>query len=595
MTEPHLQVELDGEVVDLDFAEFEERVRKRTILGTDPVRFEPATGDRFVPASDLELFGSIEHSPQTRFVRRFDSRRAPRVTLTVAAVLLLTFLWQLQQPGALNDTALVKQGAKSLPHQLELGEWWRLGTASMLHASWLHLVPNLAYLLFVGWRVESVLGASATLLLLVTAGLGAMGLSSALTSLATVGASGMAFGLFGAAVTVGWRFGPWLPRRARVRYGWPMVPFVAGFLAVGMTSPTLDNMCHLGGLLTGGLLGLVLPSSLTEERPLRRGVARVVLASLLLALVGLAMPLLSRADLLGGAALGHDRATSEEAGWSLRPPRGWQPEEPTSSPSAWHSRTGMARLSLASHVGSGAPATEEAVRRGWVAELEELSVVLPRTGPSPASLGLDDEWFTLECDLVSRDRVWRSLRAGRIRGVYVTTLEFLHEDDHVGTYSRLRRRVGEDLELLPPRGLARALEGLTGKRLDGAEEIEAAVRDTLSMAAQAPAEGLRVVAELARLGRADDARSYLEALGESDESEVQYWALWIDHHLEATPPDVARARELAAAAPDSPTAAALAFDVLLAAKDAGARELLDRMLARWPQSSLTRERRARLP
>jgi membrane associated rhomboid family serine protease len=595
MSEPHLQVELDGEVVDLEFPEFEAEVRAQRIGAHHRLRFEPVTGDAFVPAGDLELFLSIEDAPETRFMRRFDSKRAPRVTISMVVVLLLTFLWQLRQPGGLDDAALLRQGAKSLPHQLELGQWWRLGTASMLHASWLHLLPNLAYLAFVGWRVESVLGASATLLLLVASGLGAMGLSTALTSLATVGASGMAFGLFGAAVTVGWRFGPWLPRRARVRYGWPMVPFVAGFLAVGMTSPTLDNMCHLGGLLTGGLLGLVLPSSLTEARPLRRGLIRVVLSGLLLGLVGLAMPLLAHADLLGGASIGREQARSDEGGWALRPPRGWQPQAPLDAPSAWQSRTGVARVSVASRVEPGAPATQEAVRRRWVAELEEHAVVLPRTGPAPASLGLDDDWFTLECDLVSRDRVWRSLRAGRIRGVYVTTLEFLHEDEHVDSYARLRSRIGQEVVLLPPRGLARALEGLTGKRLSSPEAIEAAVLSALPMAEQAPAEGLRVAAELARLGRAEDARRYLDALGDSTEGEVQYWTLWTDFHLGGDEPDIARARELAAAAPDSITAAALSFDVLLAADDPGAREVLDRMLSRWPQSDMTRQRRARMP
>ncbi len=593
MNEPHVQAELDGEVVDLDFAEFEDLVRRQLLKPSDRVRFEPVTGASFVPAGELEFFRSVDDAPATRFARRFDPLRVPRVTLAMAVALIGTFLWQLRQPGGLDDVALMRQGAKSLPHQIELGQWWRLATASMLHASWLHLVPNLAYLLFVGWRVESVLGASATFLLLVASGLGAMALSSALTSLATVGASGMAFGLFGAAVTVGWRFGPWLPRRARVRYGWPMVPFVAGFLAVGMTSPTLDNMCHLGGLLTGGLLGLVLSSSLTELRPLRRGLYRVLLAALLLGIVGLAMPLLSRADGLGGAALGREPVASVEAGWSLRPPKGWQAEDPVDAPSAWHSRTGMARLAIASRVESDGPATEEAVRRRWVAELEERAVVLPRTSPPPADLGLDPSWFTLDCDLVSRDKVWRSLRAGRIRGVYVTTIEFLIEDDHVQTYERLRRRVGESVELLPPRGLARALEGLTGKRLEGAEAVEAAVADALPMAAQAPAEGLRVAAELARLGRASDARRYLAALG--DESEVQYWALWIDHYLGPTPPDPARARALAASAPDSPAAAALAFDVLADGDEPAARAILDRMKERWPQSSLTRERLARLP
>ena len=595
MNQARIQVDRGGRVDDLGFAEFEEEVRQRTIVPDHRLRFEPVTGDAFVRAGDLELFTSIDDAPATRFGRRFDARRPPRVTLATALLLLLAFLWQLRQPGGLDDAALIRQGAKSLAHQVELGQWWRLATASLLHASWLHLIPNLAYLLFVGWRVESVLGASATLLLLVASGLGAMGLSSALTSLATVGASGMAFGLFGAAVTVGWRFGPWLPPRARVRYGWPMVPFVAGFLAVGMTSPTLDNMCHLGGLLTGGLLGLVLPSSLCELRPLRRGTFRVLLAALLLAIVCLAMPLLARADLLGGAAIARDLVESAEAGWALRPPRGWQAEDPVDAPSAWHSRTGTARLSMSSRVEPGAPASEEAVRRAWVAELEERAVVLPRTGPTSASLGLDEGWFTLECDLVARDKVWRSLRAGRIRGVYVTTLEFLHEDDHADAYDRLRRRVGQEVRLLPPRGLARALEGLTGRRLEDAESIDAAVQSALPMARQAPAEGLRVAAELARLGRGDDARRYLAALGDADESEVQYWSLWTDHHLAGGAPQVERARELAAAAPDSPTAAALAFDVLMAAGDPGARDVLDRMRERWPQSSLTRERRARLP
>lgn len=594
MSAPRVQIQRGDDVVDIDYAEFEEQVRRREVRADDLLRFGPVTGDAFVPARDLDFFRSIEDAPGTRFARNFNAQRLPRVTVAMSALLLLTFLWQLRA-GTLDDVALVRQGAKSLPHQLELGEWWRLATASMLHASWLHLVPNLAYLLFVGWRVESVLGASATLLLLVASGLGAMGLSSALTGLATVGASGMAFGLFGAAVTVGWRFGPWLPPRARVRYGWPMVPFVAGFLAVGMTSPTLDNMCHLGGLLTGGLLGLVLSSSLTEQRPLRRGAGRLVAAALMLAVVCLALPLLARAGLVRGAGLSPDRVASAEAGWSVQPPRGWTAEEPWDAPSAWQSRTGMGRVSLSSRVESGGPATEEAVRRAWVAELEERAIVLPRTGPDVTSLGLGPGWFTLECDLVSRDKVWRSLRAGRIRGAYITTLEFLHPDDHVATYTRLRRRVGESLELLPPRGLARALEGLTGKRLSDAEAVNRAVAEGLPMAHQAPAEGLRVAAELARLGRVDAARSWLDALGDSEESEVEYWRLWVDHHLSGVSPDVARARELAARAADSPTAAALAFDVLLAADDAGARDILDRMEARWPQSSLTRDRRARLP
>ncbi len=595
MAEVRVQVRTaDGDELDLTYGAFEDAVRAGSIGDDALLRIEAVTGGAFRRASELELFRSVVDDPRTRFERRFTLRRLPRATVATAAVLLGVFIWQTRQ-GGLDGAALVRQGAKSLPHQLELGQWWRLLTASLLHADWLHLVSNLAYMLYVGWSVESALGATGAVLLLLLSGLAAMALSTVATPAAAVGASGMAFGLFGAAVTLGWRYGGWIPDRVRVRYGWFMVPPVTWFVVVGWMWAYVDNFCHLGGLLAGGALGLFLPSALEEDNRRARGWMRLLGAVLLAGLVGFGGPLLWRTGLLGGAAVAQEPARSEEAGWSLHPPRGWDAEEPPAAPSAWRSKTGHGRVSMSAWVEDSIP-TPELVRQRWVAELEERAVVLPRSGPDPSELGLPPGWFTLECDLVSRDKVWRSIRAGVVRGLYVTTVEFLHTDEHVDDYARLREHVGQSLQLQHPRPVVRAAEALVGRRLDGGD-LGDALAEAEARAPGAPADGLRLGAELARLGEVDAARRVLAALGSNDAPEVQLWLLWIDLHLEQADAQglVARAEALASAAPDSLPAAALAFDVMLAAGQREvARTILERMVARWPQQEPTRQRRARL-
>lgn len=596
MAEVRVQVRTaHGDELDLTYAAFEDAVRAGSIGEDALLRIEAVTGGDFRRASELELYRSVVDDPRTRFERRFTLRRVPRATLATVALLVGVFVWQTRQPGSLDGAALVRQGAKSLPHQLELGQWWRLLTASLLHADWLHLVSNLAYMLYVGWSVESALGASGAVLLLLLSGLAAMALSTVATPAAAVGASGMAFGLFGAAVTLGWRYGGWIPHRVRVRYGWFMVPPVTWFVVVGWMWAYVDNFCHLGGLLAGGALGLALPSALEEDNRRARGWMRLTAAVLLAALVGFGGPLLWRAGLLGGAAVAASPASSEEAGWRLSSPSRWEPEEPTHAPSAWRSRTGHGRVSMAAWVEDDIP-TPELVRQRWVAELEERAVVLPRSGPPASELGLGEGWFTLECDLVSGDRVWRSVRAGVVRGLYVTTIEFLHSDEHVDDYARLRRSVGESLSLQHPRPVVRAAEALVGRRLSG-DELASVLPEAEARAASAPADGLRLGAELARLGEVDAARRVLAALGSDDAPEVRLWGLWIDLHLEQAPPPslVDRAEALASSAPDSLPAAALTFDVMLAAGERErARAILDRMVDRWPQQQPTRQRRARL-
>ena len=591
----------DDVVEELSFEHFEELVRAGRLAPELLVRFEPVTGDDFVPLGDLELYRSLVDDPRTRFQRRFDLRRIPRVTVTTALLLALVFVWQTRQSPVLNGAALVRQGAKSMPYQVELGEWWRLLSGSLLHSGWLHLVPNLAFLFYVGWNVETVLGSSGMALLLVAAGIGSMALSSVAGDAATVGASGMTFAVFGAAIALGWRYALWLPRRFRARYGWPMVPFVVYFLVVGMMWPTIDNFCHVGGLLVGGGLGLMLPSELEEsEREWPSRGLRLAAAGLLVLLVVVAMPIGWRLGVLPAGSPRPEPVFAGEAGYSLRPPAGWEPLGRSGRGPGWRSDTGQAQLTARAWIEELEVPGPEAVRQRWVDELEESASVVPRAGPDPEAVGLPAGWFTLESDVVAGDQVLRSLRVGVIRGLYVTTLEFLHPVDRFEDYERLRRLVFETVRVEEPRAVLRALEALHLGALSDPAAMERAMDAVPARVVGSPAEALRLAAELARHGERERARRVLEALRATGAAgpELLYWELWIDHHLEdgpvvdATP----RARELAGRQPDSLPAAALCFDVLLASgqRDEAAR-VLERMVERWPSRLPTLRRQARLP
>jgi hypothetical protein len=407
--------------------------------------------------------------------------------------------------------------------------------------------------------------------------------------------------VFGAAIALGWKYGAWLPTGARVRYGWPIVPFVAYFLVVGLTWQSVDNFCHLGGLIVGGIVGLTLPSSLAEkERDLPMRLLRLGGAGAILGLVLVVLPLAASAGWIPTGSPRRIPVVAGEAGYSLRPPAGWEPLGRQGRGPGWRSSTGSAQLTARAWIEELEVPTDEQVRRRWVEELEESGMVFPRDSLSASALGVPDGWFALECDVVAGDQALRSLRVGVVRGLYVTTLEFLHPVDHYADYEPLRRRVLATVQTVEPRAVVRALEALHGGALADASDVARALDAVPARVSSAPAEGLRLAAELARYGEAERAKFLLQALGAggSTSPEVDYWSLWIAHHLDGgTGPDgPGRVRELAARQPDSLPAAALCFDVLVAAdRPEEARVILTRMLDRWPDRLPVLRRAALLP
>lgn len=533
-------------------------------------------------ADSLELYTALLDDDQGRFMAGFGERRTPWVTLTVVATLLGVFWWQLST-GTLTSAVLIEQGAKSLPHQVELGQWWRLVTASGLHAGWTHLIPNVLYVLYVGWNVESLLGRSGTLLLMVASAIASMALSSIATPLPTVGASGVTFGLFGAAVALGWRYGPWLPHRMAARFGWSVFPFVIYFLAFGaLWSDWVDNFCHLGGLIAGGTLGLTLPSAHIETKTDSwMAPAKTAAAAGLLLFAAVLLPAAWQLNLIGTVVPAPQPTSFDQAGYALSPPRTWVAEQADGAPS-WRSPTGAARVTSSAWIEEHEPPSRAEVKAVWVASLERSgAVVSPRTmalAPRmPEHLG---RCFTLEADLVVDGAVLRSLDVGCIRGTHVTSLQFVHPIEHWPAYKRVRQRTLETLVLTEPTALRRARAAADGT-------------DSSSL--------LVLAASLGRMGQREEAESLLARLEvlEPDAPEVLYWRLWMELHLgegRALAADREQMTErMLLLEPDDLPFVAMAFDVFLQRQKLGrAREVLDHMRSRWPDRSLTKDRIARM-
>ena len=178
---------------------------------------------------------------------------SPLWTFVLLGINAVVWLAMTVSGGSENPLVLVRFGAKYGP-LIAHGQYWRLLTACFLHIGIIHLAFN-AYALFsFGVDIERRFGRVRFLALYLLAGIGGTVFSFVASDTLSAGASGAIFGLLGAAiayfVVYRKRFGPH-GRRQLIR-----MLIVAGYnLVWGLAMPGIDNLGHIGGLLTGLALG----------------------------------------------------------------------------------------------------------------------------------------------------------------------------------------------------------------------------------------------------------------------------------------------------------------------------------------------------
>jgi rhomboid protease GluP len=211
--------------------------------------------------SDSSVHGPSE---QEAYVRKGESRNnisrflSPCNTIIVILNVLVFLMIEIILP-ARTGNQLFKDGALSWMEVIDNKEYYRLITYMFLHSGVSHLGNNMILLLFIGDNLERAVGKWKYIVIYTLSGILAGG-TSILYNLfkynliVSVGASGAIFGVVGAmAYIVAVNKGRLENISSR-----QIIFFAVLSLYGGMTSQGVDNSAHIGGLISGVLLAVLL-------------------------------------------------------------------------------------------------------------------------------------------------------------------------------------------------------------------------------------------------------------------------------------------------------------------------------------------------
>ncbi|XP_004516493.1 RHOMBOID-like protein 1 [Cicer arietinum] len=154
-----------------------------------------------------------------------------------------------------SSLTLQKMGALDVNRVVHRHQGWRLITCMWLHGGVFHLLANMLGILFIGIRLEQEFGFVLIGLLYVISGFGGSLLSALfIQSNISVGASGALFGLLGGMLSE--LITNWSMYDNKFPALLTLVIIIGVNLAIGIL-PHVDNFAHIGGFLTGFLLGFV--------------------------------------------------------------------------------------------------------------------------------------------------------------------------------------------------------------------------------------------------------------------------------------------------------------------------------------------------
>lgn len=157
---------------------------------------------------------------------------------------------------------LLTWGANYKPYTTN-GQWWRLLTSTFLHGGLMHILANMYGLLFVGIFLEPLLGRSRYVLVYL-----ATGILASVASIwwydatVSVGASGAIFGLYGFFLAC-LLLKVFPPDFGKAFLASTLV-FVGFNLVMGFAGG-IDNAAHIGGLISGFILGLMMSVRLKRQ------------------------------------------------------------------------------------------------------------------------------------------------------------------------------------------------------------------------------------------------------------------------------------------------------------------------------------------
>lgn len=234
--------------------------------GEEPILITPdmLTARRARPAARAD--GRIDFE---RGMARF-----PPVILLLIAANIAVFVWQIASGALLTSKEAIEAGIAGatlidlgalVRTEVVAGEWWRMVTAMFLHGGFGHLFGNMVVLYIVGMACEHAYGTTRMVWIYFASGLAGSALSLLASPGPSVGASGAVFGVLAAVVVTLYRHQQRFFVRDK-RIGFVLAAWAGWQLLTGFLTPFIDNFAHLGGIIGGAMMAMVLDSRLTAPQ-----------------------------------------------------------------------------------------------------------------------------------------------------------------------------------------------------------------------------------------------------------------------------------------------------------------------------------------
>lgn len=173
------------------------------------------------------------------------------VTVSMAIINILVFII-LSFKGSTLDAAFMLNHGAMIPESLYNGNWYQLITSMFSHFGIRHLASNMFVLCLLGSMLEKRVGKVSFFIIYILSGIGGNIISAAHNFstgkyVISAGASGAVFGVMGALVSVvilnRGRLGNLTTQKIMI--------FVGLSLFQGFSSQGIDNLAHVGGVITG--------------------------------------------------------------------------------------------------------------------------------------------------------------------------------------------------------------------------------------------------------------------------------------------------------------------------------------------------------
>jgi len=223
-----------------------------------------------VPAFLQNRAGAARYQYRPSGSDRGSAISASPVVLALIIVNIAVFILELLGGGSTNPMTLHRLGELDTSSVIFRHQYWRLLAALFLHYGPIHIFFNLFALLLLGPALERQIGGFLFAVCYLVSGIGSSIAVVLLTKLGLlepvqlVGASGCIMGVVGTwtGFLLRHRHAPLARQRLR-----NIFVIVLLQLAFDLVTPRVSMSAHLGGLLTGFLLGLLVPAkSVFAER-----------------------------------------------------------------------------------------------------------------------------------------------------------------------------------------------------------------------------------------------------------------------------------------------------------------------------------------